>query len=154
MSSSMRLDLLPAGFVGREGSGLTFAPPTPLYSRWLRHRARVEDMRGVVAIAGFVLGALLCLVLAVAEWGAWMLVAPGRRLGRDGKEPVSGPGEPIEAGTGDGLRLAGSWYPATSALAARSSRTAIVIHGYAEDPLGFRDRAEALARRGWNAAAI
>ena len=29
-----------------------------------------------------------------------------------------------------------------------------MIHGFAEDPRGFRDRAEALANRGWNAAAI
>ena len=37
-------------------------------------------MHGVVALAGFALGALFCAVLAVAEWGAWTLVAPGRRL--------------------------------------------------------------------------
>jgi alpha-beta hydrolase superfamily lysophospholipase len=111
-------------------------------------------MHGVVAVAGFVLGALFCLVLAIAEWGAWMLVAPGRRLAREGEQPTSAPGEPIEAQTEDGLRLAGSWYPATLACATTSRRTAIVIHGYAEDPLGFRDRADALARRGWNAAAI
>jgi alpha-beta hydrolase superfamily lysophospholipase len=104
-------------------------------------------MHGVVAIAGFVLGALFFLVLAVVEWGAWMLVAPGRRLGAGEPEP----GEPIEARTADGLRLAGVWYPA---VPASSGRTAIVIHGYAEDPRGFRDRARALAARGWNAAAI
>ena len=71
-------------------------------------------MHGVVAVAGFALGALLCVVLAVAEWGAWMLVAPGRRLkvGDTGvRRAGAGPGEPIEARTDDGLRLAGVWYP-------------------------------------------
>jgi alpha-beta hydrolase superfamily lysophospholipase len=108
-------------------------------------------MHGVVAISGFVLGALFCLVLAVAEWGAWMLVAPGRRLGAGETAGEPERGEPIEALTADGLRLAGVWYPA---VPAPSGRTAIVIHGYAEDPRGFRDRARALAARGWNAAAI
>ena len=113
-------------------------------------------MHGVVAIAGFVLGGLFCAVLAVAEWGAWMLVAPGRRLkvGDTGGSPGMGEhaSEPIEAWTDDGLRLAGVWYPSPSSTA--PGRTAIVIHGFAEDPRGFRDRAQALADRGWNAAAI
>src|SRR5690348_6784944 len=110
-------------------------------------------MQGVVAVTGFVLGALFCLVMAVAEWGAWMLVAPGRRLraGGPAAESQSERGEPIAALTADGLRLAGVWYPAVSPPA---GRTAIVIHGYAEDPRGFRDRARALAARGWGAAAI
>jgi alpha-beta hydrolase superfamily lysophospholipase len=118
-------------------------------------------MRGVVAIVGFTLGAISCLVLAVAEWGAWMLVAPGRRLrnAAGGRDPIGcgpSPSEPITARTGDGLRLAGVWYPSVfgAAEASTAGRTAIVIHGFAEDPLGFRDRAEALAHRGWNAAAI
>jgi pimeloyl-ACP methyl ester carboxylesterase len=110
-------------------------------------------MHGVVALAGFVLGGLFCLVLAVAEWGAWMLVAPGRRLGAGEPEPAeeAEPGTPIETWAEDGLRLAGVWYASTSRT---SGRTAIVIHGYAEEPRGFRDRARALARRGWNALAI
>jgi alpha-beta hydrolase superfamily lysophospholipase len=107
-------------------------------------------MRGVVALAGFALGGIFWLVLAVAEWGAWMLVAPGRRLGPAVPETVPGQGEPIEAWTQDGFRLAGAWYPAP----ATSGRAAIVIHGFAEDPQGCRDRAMALADRGWNAAAI
>jgi alpha-beta hydrolase superfamily lysophospholipase len=113
-------------------------------------------MHGVVAVTGFALGAIFCAVLAVAEWGAWMLVAPGRSLkvGDTGTAPGSGEGngEPIEAWTGDGLRLAGAWYRSVSPVV--PGRTAIVIHGFAEDPRGFRDRAEALAKRGWNAAAI
>jgi alpha-beta hydrolase superfamily lysophospholipase len=109
-------------------------------------------VRGAVAVVGFTLGAFACLILAVAEWGAWMLVAPGRRLGAGRPGPEPGPGEPIEARTADGLRHAGVWYPSTKGSA--RGRTALVIHGYAEDPLGFRDRAEALARRGWDAAAI
>jgi alpha-beta hydrolase superfamily lysophospholipase len=108
-------------------------------------------MHGVVAVAGFVLGALFCLVLAVAEWGGWMLVAPRRRLEVGARVEEPEPGEPIQVTTADGLRLAGVWYPATARI---SGRTAIVIHGYAEDPRGFRDRARALAARGWNAAAL
>jgi alpha-beta hydrolase superfamily lysophospholipase len=111
-------------------------------------------MHGVVALVGFALGALFCLILAVTEWGAWMLVAPRRRLG--GAEADASPetalSEPIEACTADGLRLAGIWYPSVSAPS--SGRTAIVIHGFAEDPRAFRDRALALANRGWSAAAI
>jgi alpha-beta hydrolase superfamily lysophospholipase len=80
-----------------------------------------------------------------------MLVAPGRRLGAGETAGEPEPGEPIEALTTDGLRLAGAWYPSTLP---GSGRTAIVIHGYAEDPRGFRDRARALAARGWSAAAI
>lgn len=111
--------------------------------------------RGVVAFAGFGLGALLCMALGVVEWGAWMLVAPGRRLGAGGTgTPPPGPGEPIEARADDGPRLVGAWYASDPGSRPARGRTAIVIHGYAEDPRGFRDRAEALARRGWNAAAI
>ncbi len=97
-------------------------------------------------------GRSVCAVLAVAEWGAWMLVVPGRRLRVGDTGAGEEAGEPIEAWTDDGLRLAGVWYPSVSSTA--PGRTVIVIHGFAEDPRGFRDRAEALAKRGWNAAAI
>jgi alpha-beta hydrolase superfamily lysophospholipase len=111
-------------------------------------------IRAIVTVVGLTMGGLLCLALAVIEWGAWMLVAPGRRLDAAGPGPAPGPGpgEPIEARTADGYRLAGVWLP--SAVGSAQGRVAIVIHGFAEDPRGFRDRAEALARRGWDAAAI
>jgi alpha-beta hydrolase superfamily lysophospholipase len=57
----------------------------------------------------------------------------------------------MDVQTSDGLRLAGAWYPSAAAPA---RGTVIVIHGFAEDPRGFRDRARALAGRGWHAAAI
>jgi alpha-beta hydrolase superfamily lysophospholipase len=110
-------------------------------------------LRGAVAVAGFAAGAAACLLLAVAEWGAWTLIAPGRKLSAAGPDEGDGDaGEPIEARTADGLRLAGAWFPAAGDVP--TARTAIVIHGFAEDPRGFRARADALARRGWNAAAI
>ncbi len=112
-------------------------------------------LTAIVALMGFGLGGLLCLVLAVAEWGAWTLVAPRRKWPQGhsdlpGGNPLAG--EPIEAVTVDGVRLAGMWYPATGVP--RTDRTLLLMHGFAEDPLGFRARAEAMAQRGWNAASI
>src|SRR4051794_16494030 len=109
-------------------------------------------LRGLIAASGFALGGAFCVALAGGGGGAGMLVAPGRGLKGGEGRGAQRPGEPIEARTADGLRLAGAWYRAEGGSA--RGRTAIVIHGFAEDPTGFRDRAEALAGRGWDAAAI
>ncbi|MBV8676429.1 MAG: alpha/beta fold hydrolase [Planctomycetaceae bacterium] len=104
-------------------------------------------VRGLVTVVGFALGLGLCLVLAVVEWGAWAMVLPGRRMGS--AEPERGPGEPIEARARDGVRLAGTWHPAS----APAGRTVLLLHGFA-DPTPLRGRIEALNRRGWDVAAL
>ena len=77
----------PAGF------GLTTWPP------WL------------VGLAGLVGGAALTLALIAVEWGAWSLVAPGRRLARPDAAPVTParPRERITHRANDGALLVGDW---------------------------------------------
>jgi alpha-beta hydrolase superfamily lysophospholipase len=105
-------------------------------------------MHGLVAVLGFGLGLAFCLSLLVVEWGAWALVAPGRRLGVPEPDPVLG--EPIEARGFDGVRLAGLWHPAEPP----TGRTVLLVHGFAEDPSTLHNRVEALVRHGWNVATL
>lgn len=100
----------------------------------------------LLALAAFLLGLGLCFALAAIEWGAWILVRPGRRL-RPVEHPP-GPWEFIEARAGDGTRLVGLWHSGSP----KDGRTAIVLHGFAEDRSAVLDRAESLAERGWNVA--
>jgi competence protein ComEC len=104
--------------------------------------------RGLLTALGVSLGLAACLVLATIEWGAWALVRPGRGLSPPEREP--GPWEPIEALAADGVRLRGSWRRAAVA----TGRTALLLHGFAEDRSALRGRAEALADRGWNVALL
>jgi competence protein ComEC len=125
-----------------ESSNLTFSMihfPFTIYPAW---------SHGLVAVLGFGLGLWLCLTLAVIEWGAWALVAPGRRLGVP--EPDAVLGVPIEARGFDGVRLAGLWHPAEP----RTERTILLVHGFAEDPSSLHSRVEALVRHGWNVATL
>ena len=103
---------------------------------------------GLVAVLGFGLGLWLCLTLAVIEWGAWALVAPGRRLAALGPDPVLG--EPIAATADDGARLAGLWHPA----ARPTGRTILLVHGFAEETSTLHGRVEGLSRHGWNVATL
>jgi competence protein ComEC len=120
--------------VESRNQGLSFFPVATGYS-WQR--------LGVSALA-LALGLALCLALAVIEWGAWVLVRPGRRLAANEPEPA--PWQPIEARAADGVRLVGAWRPVKGA----QKRTVVLLHGFAEDRSALRDRAEALAARGWN----
>ena len=120
-------------------------------------------MRDVFAYAtaagGFGLGLVGCLVLAVVDWAAWVLVLPSRRPGAveaqvtfaiDPTAPERRLGEPIAAVAADGVPLAGIWHPA----GAGAGRVVLLIHGFAEDPSSLLVRMEALNRHGWDVAAL
>lgn len=124
-------------------------PPVPALPR----PGRINPALGwLVAAVGFSLGALLFVAVLVIEWGAWTLVRPGRRRpGADGagREPVpSTPWETISVVAADGVRLEGM-FRATAQDTPRR-RTAILLHGFAEEGTALLDRAEALAERGWD----
>ena len=117
------------------GFGLTTWPP------WL------------VGLAGLIGGAALALVVIVVEWGAWSLVAPGRRIGKPDAEPLppARPHERITHRATDGAILVGDWFP--SAGPSRD-RTILLLHGLAEDRRTFEVRVDRLVNRGWNVAAL
>jgi len=104
-------------------------------------------IRGLVAVAGLVLGLGAAFVLSVREWGGWALVLPGRRIGTN--EPDES-GQPIEALAADGVRLAGTWTPALSG----QGKTFLLVHGFAEGQSTMRDRIAFLTARGWNVAKL
>ena len=106
-------------------------------------------VRPAIAIGVPGLGLGLALVLAVVEWGSWSLIRPSRRVRPPEPEPP--PWQPIAAEAGDGTRLVGARRPAEGGS---TGRTAILLHGFAEDRGRMRDRAEALACRGWDVALL
>ncbi len=116
--------------------------------------------RFLMGCMGFGLGAIVCLVLAVIEFAAWVLIAPPRsiRSGMFGAEDAAKsqqdcPGEPIEVRASDGARLAGRWLPAAGPLV--TGRTALLLHGFAEASSALEARrAAALNRHGWNVAVL
>jgi competence protein ComEC len=105
-------------------------------------------IKAVATILGLAAGAALCLLVTVAEWGAWSLVMPGRRP--PSKDPGEWPGLPIEATAPDGVRLAGTWFPSP----VPSGRVLLLLHGLAEDRSALLGRAPALNRRGWGVAVL
>ncbi len=115
-------------------------------------------MKSLVGLAGFILGAFACLVLAVVEIGAWALVMPyrsiaaGSRAGSADSE-VEADVEVIATKAGDGSRLVARWFPAPGPSA--TGRTVLLLHGFAETSLALEAaRASALNRYGWNVAAL
>jgi competence protein ComEC len=102
----------------------------------------------LATVLGLVVGFLSFLTLVVIEWGAWALVRPGRKLVPHELEPP--PWEPIEVFAADGIRLAGAWLSAEDA----EGRTAVLLHGFAEDRAALLGRALALHQRGWNVALV
>jgi competence protein ComEC len=131
-------------------------PVSALGATW----ASSGGIRLLAGVAGFGLGGALCLVLAVIEIGAWVLIVPPRSLTRksaDGSERVNFQsdciGEAITAIAPDGVQLAGRWFaaPANEATAG----TVLLLHGFAEDSSSWgRARAMILNPRGWNIAAL
>jgi competence protein ComEC len=100
--------------------------------------------RLVIVVLGIVIGGVACVVLLIIEFGAWAMIRPGRR-------PAQGAGElsdwdVLEARAGDGTQLIASWRGAENS----GGRTAILLHGFAEEHTSLLDRAEALHRHGWN----
>jgi competence protein ComEC len=129
-ASSARASFVPTSFVIATGR----ASSVP---GWLRL---------LIAVLGLIAGLGLCGVLAVMEWGAWILVRPGRRL-RAG-EPEPSPWQPLTIETSDGITLSAAWRPADGPVP--SSRTALILHGFVESRSAMRSRAEGLVPYGWN----
>ncbi len=128
-----------------------------LYSSLLFINAPV---RVVIGLAGFLLGVIACMLLAIVEYGAWVLVVPPRsRLAADtlsqrecatAEDPLDRP-RPISALADDGVKLAGTWHPSARA---DTGRTAILLHGFAEASGSLQSqRLAALRQGGWNVAA-
>jgi beta-lactamase superfamily II metal-dependent hydrolase/alpha-beta hydrolase superfamily lysophospholipase len=112
----------------------------------------------LVGLAGFVLGALACLFMAVIEIGAWALVMPYRSLATTAVFPPGGGAladdvDSIVAQAADGARLVARWFPATGPVI--TGRTVLLLHGFAETSRALEAaRAAALNRFGWNVAAL
>ena len=117
-------------------------------------------MRLLMGCTGFGLGAIVCLVVAVIEFAAWVLIAPPRSIqsGAFGAAVAENtdpddPGEPIEVRASDGARLSGRWLPAPGPLV--TGRTTLLLHGFAEASSALEARrAAALNRHGWNVAVL
>jgi len=109
-------------------------------------------------LAGFAIGAIGCLALAVVEFGAWAMVVPPRTRrdakADDGDAPDrEAPVEPIEVRAPDGARLVGRFLPARGPIP--SGRTVVLLHGFAETSSALEGRRmAALSRHGWNVAAV
>ncbi len=102
----------------------------------------------IVSIAGIVLGLVWAISLAIIEFGAWILVSPGRAIKHPGEDPY--PGVPIRATAGDGTVLAGTWHGHPEA----NGRTLLLLHGLAEQRQTMRARADGIYERGWNVAVL
>ena len=117
-------------------------------------------IRLFLGFMGFGLGAVVCLVVAVIEFAAWVLIAPPRSIASGGfvadeteKGRPEDPGDPIEVRAPDGARLAGRWLPAPGLPV--TGRTALLLHGFAEASSALEARrAAALNRHGWNVAVL
>jgi pimeloyl-ACP methyl ester carboxylesterase len=104
----------------------------------------------LIGLAGFAVGLIACLILAVVEYGAWALILPprGQRTVDDESRNES---VPISTVAVDGVKLAGRWFPADEDC--DSGRTAILLRGFAESAGSLQaERASALRRSGWNVA--
>jgi competence protein ComEC len=100
----------------------------------------------LIALAGLILGLVAVAILAVVEFGAWILVTPRRSLALPENDPY--PGEPIHINAADGTRLAGTWHGHPDA----DGRTLLLLHGLAEHRQTMRARADGIYARGWNVA--
>jgi competence protein ComEC len=121
---------------GPERSRLLFAAIVPSWSG------------GLVALLGFGLGLIGFAVMAIADWGAWALVTPGRKLDAAGSDCEAG--ESITARAEDGTRLHATWMPAERS----TQRAVLLVHGFAEAPGAFHGRAAFLNAHGWNVARL
>jgi competence protein ComEC len=112
----------------------------------------------LVGLAGFILGLIACLALAVIEIGAWALVMPYRSLAASlpsgAKDPDSSSDvKQIATRASDGSRLTARWFPANGLSS--TGRTVLLLHGFAETSRALEAaRAAALNRCGWNVAAL
>ena len=117
-------------------------------------------LRVLVVMSGFAIGAIFWAILAIVEYGAWMLVVPPRVNRRQGKRveelaepPPALPFERIEVHTEDGVRLSGRWYPAPGPTV--TGRDVLLLHGFADNASPWEtSRVALLNRHGWNVAAL
>jgi pimeloyl-ACP methyl ester carboxylesterase len=103
---------------------------------------------------GFLAGLATCILLAIVEYGAWVLVVPPRVRESDaGEREFDGVPERITVLASDGILLSARWHPATGETP--TGRTALLIHGFAEASREIQAvRVAALNAGGWNVAAI
>lgn len=101
-------------------------------------------MTWLIAIVGFLVGTLGFAIMAVIEWSAWSLIAPGRRLTPRPVEPV--PWEQVALTRKDGVTLAGALLPHQPPV----DRLLIILHGFGEDRTAMWGRAEQMAEEGWD----
>ena len=121
-------------------------------------------MSWFIGLTGFALGAISCTLLAIVEYGAWALVLPPRSTrepqgttdvsSETGADDARGDrGVSLSVVAADGVKLAGSWYPAAGLEP--TGRTVILLHGFAEPPGNLQVmRVAALNAHGWNAAVL
>jgi pimeloyl-ACP methyl ester carboxylesterase len=139
---------------------ITFSQSASL--AWSFSAVFASGERLAIGLAGFTLGLVVFILLAVIEYAAWALVAPPRpKVTKDetgGYQDAAAIAEPSTPGpisvlARDGARLAALWHPARGDQA--TGRTVLLLHGFAEgsDSLQIR-RIEALNGAGWNAAAL
>jgi competence protein ComEC len=114
----------------------------------------------LAGILGFALGAVLSLIVAVTEIGAWALVSPRRSIKRISEPDLARntaggerTGEPLTARSVDGVVLAARWFPAAGASV--TGKTLLLLHGFAESSSDVEaHRTAVLNQHGWNVASI
>ena len=122
--------------------------PSPTPSRPEGRPMSLAASPTFVAVACLAAGLLAVVVMAVVEFGAWILVTPGRSLTLPADDPY--PGEPIGVEAPDGVHLAGTWHGHPDA----GGRTLLLLHGLAEGRQMMRARADGIFARGWNVAVL
>ncbi|HWE34959.1 MAG TPA: ComEC/Rec2 family competence protein [Isosphaeraceae bacterium] len=127
-------------------SGFLDGPPVASLS-WDSHNSLILRYL-LITIVGVLAGLAACVGVAAVEWGAWTLVAPGRRDFRE-LDPLPSPFEPIAATASDGVVLRGAWHGAEGGS---RGRVVVLLHGLGEGHEALRPRGEELARRGWDVA--
>jgi competence protein ComEC len=151
--------LTDANAVSQNGSGKPAHPGTLTFSREPIPDSSAR-VRLLVGLLGFTLGAIACLITAVIEFAAWVLVAPPRSICSGNflttvaaNKSAHNAGESIEVRAPDGARLAGRWLPTPGSPI--TGRTALLLHGFAEASSALEARrAAALNRHGWNVAVL
>ena len=118
----------------------------------------VPGLKFLIGLAGFAIGLIGCVALAVVEFAAWALVAPPRTWRDDDQDDAAAHElealvQPIEVRAPDAARLRGRFLPAQGPIA--TGRTILLLHGFAETSSALeRRRMAALSRHGWNVAAL
>lgn len=106
-----------------------------------------HSLSGWIAGLTFMLAGLaLAIGFAVVEWGAWALVAPGRRGASATASGFDALWSTRTIQASDGARLVARFRAAQDPQAG----VAILCHGFGEDSTAMLDRANFLLARGWS----